>query len=148
VSAVTPSPLRVLVADDEPMVREGLRALLSAHDITVVAETGDGREAVDLAVGERPDVAIVDCRMPGLDGITAALHITTFAPEVAVLLHTAHSDADLVAAAQAAGAFGFLWKGTSGDEIVAAVRAAAEHEPASEDGDDDQPAGWVERLDS
>ncbi len=139
---MTPT-IRVLIADDVPTVREGLAALFAAHGIAVVAETGDGREAVQLAVDERPDVAIVDLRMPGLDGITAALHITTFAPEVAVLLHTAHKDDELVAAAQAAGAFGFLWKGTAGDEIVAAVRAAAARGPAP----DDDPKPWVERLD-
>src|SRR5258705_205016 len=119
--------------------------LLQPYGAEVVAEAGDGLTAVGIALALRPDVAVVDCRMPGLDGITAAQHITARAPDVAVLVHTAHTDTEFVQAAHAAGAYGFLWKGTPGDEVVTAVRTAAARSRAASPGPAPRAPPRVER---
>jgi DNA-binding NarL/FixJ family response regulator len=116
----------VLLADDHPLVRGGLRAVLSAtDDITVVGEASDGREAVALAGEIGPDVVVMDLQMPGLHGIEATRQIVARRPSTAVLVLTMFEDDDTVFAAVRAGAAGYLLKGADGADIVTAVRSVA-----------------------
>ena len=99
--------ITVLLADDEVMIRAGVRAILDMdQDITVVAEAGDGREAIELAVAHRPDVALLDIRMPRLDGLAAAAEIIRAAPTVAVAILTTFGDDAYIAEALDGGALG------------------------------------------
>jgi DNA-binding NarL/FixJ family response regulator len=121
---MTVHPVRVLLADDQPLVRGGFRVLLDAADnLTVVAEAATGREAVDLARALRPDVVVMDIRMPDLDGLTATEAITAD-PELAgvrVLILTTFEIDEYVFAALRAGASGFLGKGADPHELAAAI---------------------------
>ena len=118
--------IRVVIADDHPLVRDGMRALLeSTPDMELVGEAATGREAVRAAVVDRPDVLIMDIRMPGLDGIAATKEIARVAPEVAVLVLTMFEDDDSVLTAMRAGARGYLVKGATQAEITRAIAAAA-----------------------
>jgi len=118
--------VRVVVADDHPIVRDGLRVLLdSLPDMELVGEATTGREAVRSAVMDRPDVIVMDLRMPDLDGATATAEICRTAPDVAVLVLTMLDDDDWVFAAMRAGARGYLVKGASQQEIVRAITAVA-----------------------
>ncbi|MBL7487295.1 response regulator transcription factor [Frankia sp. AgB1.9] len=116
----------VLIVDDHPMVRQGLRAVLDAtDDIAVLGEAGDGHTAVELAAALRPNVVIMDLQMDGMHGIDATRKIVTADPGTAVLVLTMFEDDDMVFAAVAAGAAGYLLKGADGGAIATAVRAAA-----------------------
>jgi DNA-binding NarL/FixJ family response regulator len=116
----------IVLADDHPLVRQGLRAVLEAtDDLEVVAEADTGDDAVRLCVEHRPDVVLMDLQMPGLHGLDATRQVTRVAPETAVLVLTMFEDDDTVFAALSAGAVGYLLKGANGVDIVAAVRAAA-----------------------
>ncbi|WP_158851970.1 response regulator [Saccharothrix deserti] len=118
--------IRVLLADDEAMIRAGVRAILTTDpDITVVAEAGDGREAVELSLAHRPDVALLDIRMPNLDGLAATTEITRVVPGVAVAILTTFSDDAYVARALDGGALGFLLKSGDPRELLAGVHAVA-----------------------
>jgi DNA-binding NarL/FixJ family response regulator len=122
--------ITVLLVDDEALVRSGLRMILETEpDIEVVAEAGDGAEGVSLCRQHRPDVALLDVRMPGVDGLQAARRIAAD-PELhtaVVMLTTFDSDDALVAALQA-GAAGFLLKSMPRDRLVSAVRTATSGE--------------------
>ena len=116
--------IRVLLADDEAMIRAGLKAVLATDPgIEVVAEAADGRAAVELAHAHRPDVVLMDIRMPRLDGLAAAAELTGVAP--VVMLTTFDEDA-YVARALADGASGFLLKAADPRELLIAVRAVAD----------------------
>ncbi|MBB5957461.1 DNA-binding NarL/FixJ family response regulator [Saccharothrix tamanrassetensis] len=118
--------IRVLLADDEAMIRAGVRAILATDpDITVVAEAANGREAVELAIAHRPDVALLDIRMPQLDGLAAATAITGAVPSVAVAILTTFGDDEYLARALDGGARGFLLKSGDPRELVAGVHAVA-----------------------
>ncbi|ONI89467.1 DNA-binding response regulator [Saccharothrix sp. ALI-22-I] len=118
--------IRVLLADDEAMIRAGVRAILSTDpDITVVAEAGDGREAVELTLAHRPDVALLDIRMPHVDGLAAAAEITRVTPAVAVAILTTFGDDAYVTRALDGGALGFLLKSGDPRELLAGVHAVA-----------------------
>ena len=118
--------VRVLLVDDQPLVRAGLRLLMSqAPDLEVVAEAGNGAEAVDLARRLRPDVVLMDIRMPGMDGIEATRLITGESGQVRVLVLTTFDEDDYVHGALRAGASGFLVKDMDLDDMVAAVRVVA-----------------------
>lgn len=120
------APIRVLLADDHPMVRTGLRLVLERRgDICVLDEAADGREAVDLAVRERPDVVLVDLDMPRLNGVRVISELRRLVPGARCLVLTMHEDDAHLFDALEAGAAGFLVKGAAGDEIERAVRAAA-----------------------
>lgn len=119
--------IRVLVADDEATVRAGVGAILAADDeIEVTAEAADGREAVDAVHRHRPDVALLDIRMPRMDGLAAGAEIRRLAPETAVVILTTFSEDDYIARALADGASGFLLKSGDPRELIAGVRAVAE----------------------
>jgi DNA-binding NarL/FixJ family response regulator len=120
--------LRLIVADDHPVVREGLRAMLDAEpDLSVVAEAASGEEAVALAARLRPDLVLMDLRMPGTDGVTATGRITAAGHARVLVVTTYDTDADILRAVEA-GATGYLLKDTPRQELAAAVRAAARGE--------------------
>ncbi|MFF5337737.1 response regulator [Streptomyces sp. NPDC013181] len=119
--------IRVLVADDEPMIRAGVRAVLTtAPDIEVVAEAGDGREAVELVRRHRPSVAVLDIRMPGLDGLDAVAEIRDTVPSTGIVMLTTFGEDDYILRALGGGAAGFLIKSGEPEELIAGVRAVAE----------------------
>ena len=118
--------IRVVLADDHPVVRAGLAALLSSlPEVEVVAVASNGREAVREVVTTRPDVAVLDLQMPELDGFAATRELGRVAPDVAVLVLTMHEDDDSVFAAMRAGARGYLVKGAEQEEIERAIRGVA-----------------------
>jgi len=118
------STIKILIADDHAVVREGTRQILEHEDdLEVVAEAGDGEEAVQLAGSSKPDVAIIDIAMPKLDGIEATKQIKTLYPTIAVLILTAYDDDQFVFSLLEAGAAGYLLKSVRGRELVDAVRA-------------------------
>ncbi len=117
---------RVLRADDQGLVRAGFRMILEAQDdLTVVGEAGDGREAVEIARRERPDVVLMDIRMPRMDGIAATREIVGDSPATRVLVLTTFDLDEYVYAALEAGASGFLLKDVGRADLVAAVRVVA-----------------------
>lgn len=120
-------PLRIVIADDNPVVRRGLRAILDAQDdMDVVAEAEDGRAAVELVRRLRPDLTLLDMRMPGLTGFAAAAELTA---EFRVLMISYSEDPEEVAQALAAGAQGYLVYGRfEVDELLRAVRGAVRGE--------------------
>jgi DNA-binding NarL/FixJ family response regulator len=122
-------PVRVLVADDHPVVRAGLRALLSAEPgLAVIAEAGSGEETVVAARRHQPDVVLMDLRMPGAGGLAAIRQLSADLPRIRVLVLTTYdSDADILPAVEA-GAAGYLLKDTPRDTLVGAIFAAARGE--------------------
>ncbi|MFD9706009.1 response regulator [Lentzea sp. NPDC059081] len=120
--------IRVLLTDDHPVVRFGLRTILEAQeDLTVVGECGSGEEAIELATSLTPDVVLMDLKMPGMDGATATAEIITRTPSRVVVLTTFDTDGDILRAIEA-GATAYLLKDAPSDELVEAVRAAARGE--------------------
>jgi len=118
--------LRIVLADDHPVVRGGLRALLDTLDgFEVVGEAADGETAVREVQVTRPDVVLMDVRMPGVDGVEAARRIRDAVPGTAVLMLTMYDDDATVFTAMQAGARGYLLKGAEQGEIVAAIQAVA-----------------------
>jgi DNA-binding NarL/FixJ family response regulator len=121
------TPIRVLLADDEETVRAGVRLILRhAEGIEVVAEASNGAEAVELAARTPVDVALVDIRMPVLDGLAAIEQLLRLDPHPAVVMLTTFGDEANVTRALQAGAGGFLLKDDGPQELISAVRAAAE----------------------
>ena len=118
--------IRVVVADDQAIIRDGLVTVLGLlPDVEVVGSAADGAEAVALAVSERPDVILMDLRMPGLDGVGATERIVREAPGSAVLVLTTFADDDSILTALRAGARGYLTKDAGRAELASAVRAVA-----------------------
>ncbi|HON76367.1 MAG TPA: response regulator transcription factor [Dermatophilaceae bacterium] len=119
--------IRVLLVDDQPIVRAGLRTLLGVEsDIGIVGEAGNGRDAVRLTLDLRPDVVLMDVRMPGIDGIEATKQIMRSGLRTRVCVLTTYSVDDYVIDALAAGASGFLLKTDAPDRILATIRAVAQ----------------------
>lgn len=119
-------PMRVVLADDHPVVRDGLRALLtSLGTVDIVGEAATGREAVRLAVTLHPDVLVMDLQMPDLGGVEATRQISRDAPGVAVLILSMFEDHDNIDAAIRAGARGYLVKGAAQQQIAQAISAVA-----------------------
>jgi DNA-binding NarL/FixJ family response regulator len=119
-------PISVLIADDQQMVRRGFRVILeSEQGISVVAEAGDGREAVELARRYLPAVALLDIRMPILDGLRAARQVIAVSPGTRVLILTTFDADEYVYEALRGGASGFLLKDAPADQLVTAVRSLA-----------------------
>jgi DNA-binding NarL/FixJ family response regulator len=123
-----PITIRVVIADDEQLVREGLRMILEAEpDLEVVGEASDGREAISLVESERPDVVILDIRMPYLDGVEATreLRALDLDPAPRVLMVSTFGDDQVFFGALQAGASGFILKSAPSEELVQAVRVLA-----------------------
>ena len=116
--------IRILLADDHAVVREGTKELLERQsDLEVVAEANDGKEAVQLAISKHPDVVVMDFAMPKLNGIEATRQIKAIAPDIAVLVLTAYDSDQYVFAFLEAGAAGYLLKDVHVNELVEAIRA-------------------------
>jgi DNA-binding NarL/FixJ family response regulator len=124
------SGIRILLADDHTMLREALRRAMEGAGLIVVGEAADGEEAVRLTADLRPDVVLMDVSMPVLDGVEATRHIHRDTPEVAIVILTMHADSQVVARALSAGAVGYLVKDASMNEVVDAVRMAANGDTA------------------
>jgi DNA-binding NarL/FixJ family response regulator len=121
-----PSEIKVLVADDQALLRAGLRALIEAEDdLRVVGEAGDGVEAVDVALATHPDVVLMDIRMPNLDGITATRRLLASGSRARVLMLTTFDADEYVVDAFRNGAAGFLLKDGPPDQLAGAVRTVA-----------------------
>lgn len=119
-------PIRVLLADDHPVVRGGLIALLDTlPGITVIGQVGDGAAALREVALLRPDVIVMDLRMPGMDGVEAIRRIATGHPGTAILVLTMFDEESLITEALAAGARGYLLKGAEQEEIERAIRTVA-----------------------
>jgi len=115
--------IRVILADDHAVVRKGIREFLEeAGDVEVIAEADDGAQVLRLIEAHRPDVAVLDIRMPGVTGVEAARQVKDRFPQVRVLILTAYDDDPYVFALLQAGADGYVLKTASGDELVRAVR--------------------------
>jgi DNA-binding NarL/FixJ family response regulator len=122
--------LRILIADDHGVVRSGLKLLLDRQsDIEVVAEAEDGIDALEKAVAEKPDVAILDVAMPRMTGLQATHEIKKQAPDTQVLILSMHDDERYLYEALRAGASGYVLKRAAGEDLLDAVRAAARGEP-------------------
>jgi DNA-binding NarL/FixJ family response regulator len=120
------SPLRILIADDHPLVRRGLRSVLDAvPDFTIAGEAATGREAITRAGELRPDVVLMDLQMPDLSGIEATREILAVQPETRILVVTLFEDDDSVFLALRAGARGYVLKDADEEELVGAIRAVA-----------------------
>jgi two-component system, NarL family, response regulator NreC len=119
--------VRILIADDHALIRRGLRALL-AHEpgFDVVAEASDGREAIEAAQRELPDIAVLDIGMPNLNGIEAARHISATLDSVQVVMLTVYSDECYLLNALKAGARGYVLKSSAESEIADAIRAVSQ----------------------
>jgi DNA-binding NarL/FixJ family response regulator len=118
--------VRVLLVDDDDLMRAGLKAVLSSDDtIEAVGEASDGREAVRRVIELRPDVVLMDVRMPDLDGIAATREVLSLAPETKVVILTTFEDDEYVFGALNAGASGFLLKRTRPEELIAAIHTIA-----------------------
>jgi DNA-binding NarL/FixJ family response regulator len=124
------TPMKVLIADDHGIVRSGLRMLLERQmDIEVVGEASDGVEARDLAIRRRPDLAILDVKMPRLTGLQATREIRAQAPDVAVLILSMYDDERYLFEALKAGASGYVLKAQADSDLLDAVRAVERGEP-------------------
>jgi DNA-binding NarL/FixJ family response regulator len=122
--------VRVLIADDHGIVRSGLRMLLEQQgDIDVIAEASDGAAARDLAIRERPDLAILDVKMPKLTGLQATREIREQAPDVSVLILSMYDDERYLFEALKAGASGYVLKAQADVDLIGAVRAVERGEP-------------------
>lgn len=123
------SRIRVLIADDHALFRQGVRRLLEAvDDIEVVGESGTGDETVRLVDELAPDIALLDVTMPQLSGVDAARMIKTSSPRTGVIMLTVHADEEFLFEAIKAGAMGYLLKGCTSDELVHAIRVVFQGE--------------------
>jgi DNA-binding NarL/FixJ family response regulator len=123
-------PATILLGDDHALVRRGLRLILDGEpDLTVVAEAGDGVQAVELARAHRPDIAILDIAMPRMTGLQAAREMARLVPDTRVLVLTMYDNEQYVIDALQAGACGYVLKSVADRELVEACRAAMRNEP-------------------
>ena len=121
--------IRVLITDDHAIIREGLTLILeTSENIEVVGEAADGAEALRLVAEHRPDVVLMDLRMPGMDGLTAIEYLTRDFPDVAIVILTTYNEEDLMLRGLQAGAKGFLLKDTPRTTLLATIQAAAHGE--------------------
>jgi len=117
-------PITLLIADDHPAIRAGIASLLKDSGISVVGEAETGNQAIEQAMKRKPDVVLLDIRMPGTDGLEALERIRDRSPRTKVVMFTGHENPTYIARAVALGAAGFLMKGAAKDEIIAAITRA------------------------
>jgi DNA-binding NarL/FixJ family response regulator len=123
---VTLPPIRVLLVDDDALMRAGLASILSSDDaVEVVGEASDGRVAVERVTVLRPDVVLMDVRMPEVDGISATREVVAVAPDTRVVILTTFEDDEYIFGALTAGASGFLLKRTTPESLIEAIKAVA-----------------------
>jgi two-component system, NarL family, response regulator DegU len=122
--------IRLMLADDHRMLREGLSRSMREQGFDIVGEAGDGAEAVALALAVRPDVILMDVTMPEIDGVEACRQVRAQLPDTKVVMLTMHADQGVLTSAIRAGATGYLVKDCSTEEIASAVRMAAGGETA------------------
>lgn len=118
--------LHILLADDHPIVRDGLRSILESQGFQVAGEASNGREAVELAMKLRPDVAVLDLSMPLLNGIDAAREIVRISPNTKTILLTMHTERQFILEGLRAGTRGFVMKSHSAQELIHAILEAAQ----------------------
>ncbi len=124
--------IRLLIADDHALVRSGLRSMLRREpDIEIVGEARNGREAVELCRSLRPDLVLMDVRMPDMDGLEATRTIKREHPKTGVLMVTMHENRDYMLEATKAGAAGYVLKDASRNEFLSAVRHVVDTEPSN-----------------
>ena len=124
---MTAAPVRVVIADDHPMYRYGVAAVLAtADEIDLVGEASDGAELIALASREHPDVVLTDLAMPGLDGASACRELLARQPDLGVLVLTMHADDESLISALRAGARGYLVKGADKAELIRSILAVAD----------------------
>ncbi|MYT96572.1 MULTISPECIES: response regulator transcription factor [unclassified Streptomyces] len=129
-SARPAPPTRILLADDHALVRRGVRLILDGEpDLTVVAEAGDGAEAIEMARAEQPDLAILDIAMPRLTGLQAARELSRVLPGLRILMLTMYDNEQYFFEALKAGAAGYVLKSVADRDLVEACRAAMRDEP-------------------
>ncbi len=134
-SSSPPPPARLLIADDHDLVREGLLAVLEGEpNLEVVGEARNGREAIELALQVRPDLVLMDVRMPEMDGLAATRAIKEELPTTSVVMVTMHENADYLLEAISAGAAGYILKDAAGERLVEAVRRTLEGEAPLNEG--------------
>lgn len=115
--------ITVLLADDHSIVREGLRKVLEDdNEIKVIAEAPDGETAFDKAMSEKPDVAVIDISMPGMDGLEVVTRMAAYCPDIPVLILTMHEEDQYVVRAIESGAMGYVTKQSAPEQLVAAVK--------------------------
>jgi DNA-binding NarL/FixJ family response regulator len=124
----TRRPVRLLIVDDHPVVRDGVRSMLSTDEVDVVGEAGTGAEALDRAAETTPDVVLLDMNLPDIDGLVVLQRLKMAAPHMAVLVFSMHDDATLVRRAVTGGAAGYVLKGAGRQELLSSVRAVREGE--------------------
>ncbi|MEV8593763.1 response regulator [Streptomyces sp. NPDC052013] len=125
-----PAPIRILLADDHALVRRGVRLILDREpDLEVVAEAGDGAEAIAMARGQEVDLAVLDIAMPRLTGLQAARELAALRPGLRILMLTMHDNEQYLFQALKAGAVGYVLKSVADRDLVAACRAAMRDEP-------------------
>ncbi|MCK8433056.1 response regulator transcription factor [Streptomyces sp. D2-8] len=124
------TPTRILLADDHHLVRRGVRLILDSEpDLTVVAEAGDGAEAIEVARTHHPDLAVLDIAMPRLTGLQAARELSRIQPELRILILTMYDNEQYFFEALAAGASGYVLKSVADRDLVEACRATMRDEP-------------------
>ena len=122
------SATRILLVDDFPAVRSGLRTMLESRgDWEIIGEAGDGEQGLAQAKRHQPDIAVIDIGMPKMNGLTLTREIRRLLPAVEVLIVTDHDSRQMLQAAQEAGARGYVVKSQVGSELLAAVQALSEH---------------------
>src|SRR3954452_3681078 len=126
------SSIRLLIADDHALVRSGLRSMLEREPgFEIIGEAEDGREAVELCRSLRPDLILMDVRMPRMDGLEATRTIKQESPEIGVLMVTMHETPDYMLEAIKAGAAGYVLKDAPLDELITAARRVVDGEPSN-----------------
>jgi len=118
-----PAPMRVLIVDDHPMVREGVRSMLEPAGVQIAGEAGTGEDALRMAAALEPDVVLLDLELPDLDGLAVLRRLKTFERPIAVLVVTMHDDPALVRRAVEGGAAGYVLKGVGRGELLSALEA-------------------------